>query len=139
MTNRQIIANAAANWIGFAVQLVVAFFMSPILVHGLGAPRYGIWSLVESILAYLLLFDLGVAASVVRYVARFEAVEDRDGLNRVFSTSLCIFAVAGLVAGLLTAGMAFTGIQLLHIPAELFDEAPGMFLLLGLNLAICLP
>ncbi|HMC63301.1 MAG TPA: oligosaccharide flippase family protein, partial [Gemmataceae bacterium] len=136
---RKLLINAAANWVGFAAQMLAAFLLSPILVHGLGAPRYGIWSLVESILAYLLLFDLGVAASVVRYVARFEAVEDRDGLNRVFSTSLCIFAVAGLVAGLLTAGMAFTGIQLLHIPAELFDEARGMFLLLGLNLAIGLP
>ena len=88
MTNRQIVANAVANWIGFAVQLVVAFFMSPILVHGLGAPRYGVWSLVESVLAYLMLFDLGVAASVVRYVARFEANGDLIRLNRVFSHSI---------------------------------------------------
>src|SRR3989442_11829527 len=95
MTNRQIVANAVANWIGFAVQLVVAFFMSPILVHGLGTSRYGIWSLVESVLAYLMLFDLGVAAAVVRYVARFEATQDHDSLNRVFSTSLGIFAGAG--------------------------------------------
>src|ERR1700737_714662 len=102
MTNRRIVTNAAANWIGFAAQLVVAFFMSPILVHGLGAPRYGIWSLVESILAYLMLFDLGVAASVVRYIARFEANGDQDRLNRIFSTSLCIFAVAGLAVAAVT-------------------------------------
>ena len=98
-SKRNILINAAANWVGFTAQLVAAFLLSPILVHGLGAPRYGLWSLVESILAYLLLFDLGVAASVVRYVARFEAVRDRDNLNRVFSTSLCIFGVAGMAAG----------------------------------------
>src|SRR5437764_13088648 len=106
MTNRQIVANAVANWIGFAVQLVVAFFMSPLLVHGLGAPRYGIWSLVESILAYLMLFDLGVAASVVRYVARFEANGAQDRLNRIFSTSRCIFAAAGRVVAVTTVCLA---------------------------------
>src|SRR5260370_37379094 len=106
MTNRQIVANAVANWIGFAVQLVVAFFISPILVHGLGAPRYGVWSLVESVLAYLMLFDLGVAASVVRYVARFEANGDQVRLNRVFSTSVCIFGAAGLAVSVVTLGLS---------------------------------
>src|SRR6266852_2704194 len=131
MTNRQIVANAAVNWIGFAVQLVVAFFMSPILVHGLGAPRYGVWSLVESVLAYLMLFDLGVAASVVRYVARFEANGDQDRLNRVFSTSLCIFAAAGIVVAATTVGLASLGATLVKVPGELVHEAQWMLELLG--------
>ena len=139
MTNRQIVANAVANWIGFAVQLVLAFFMSPILVHGLGAPRYGVWSLVESVLAYLMLFDLGVAASVVRYVARFEANGDLKRLNRIFSTTLGIFAAAGLVAMLLALALASVGSTLTNVPAELADEAHWMLILLGFNLAIGLP
>src|SRR5438445_6369784 len=103
---RRLLTSAAANWMGFAAQIAAAFFLAPILVHGLGDRRYGIWSLVESILAYLMLFDLGVAASVVRYVARFEATRDRDNLNRVFSTSVCIFAAAGIIALLLSVGLA---------------------------------
>ena len=89
---RHLLTSAVANWIGFAAQIGAAFFVSPVLVHGLGDRRYGIWSLVESVLAYLMLFDLGVAASVVRYVARFEATRNQDALNRVFSASVCIFA-----------------------------------------------
>jgi len=139
MTNRRIITNAVANWIGFAVQLVVAFFMSPILVHWLGAPRYGVWSLVESVLAYLMLFDLGVAASVVRYVARFEANGDQDRLNRVFSTSICIFAAAGAAVMVVTLALAAVGSTLTKVPAELLREARWMLILLGFNLAIGLP
>jgi O-antigen/teichoic acid export membrane protein len=139
MTNRRIVLNAAANWIGFAVQLIVAFFISPILVHGLGAPRYGVWSLVESVLAYLMLFDLGVAASVVRYVARFEANGDLIRLNRIFSTSVCIFAGAGLVVMVLTLALAAVGSTLTKIPFELLQEARWMLLLLGFNLAVGLP
>src|SRR5689334_18156139 len=72
-----LLTNAAANWIGFAAQVVVAFFVSPLLIHGLGDERYGVWSLVDSVLAYLTLFDLGIGASLVRYVARFEAQRDQ--------------------------------------------------------------
>src|SRR5260370_14040036 len=118
LSRPRLLTNVAANWLGFAVQLVVAFFMSPILVHGLGTSRYGIWSLVESVLAYLMLFDLGVAAAVVRYVARFEATQDHDSLNRVFSTSLGIFAGAGAVAMGVALGLAFWCSSLLRIPAE---------------------
>src|SRR5260370_1582935 len=139
MTNRRIVVNAIANWVGFAAQLIVAFFTSPLLVHGLGVPRYGIWSLVESILAYLMLFDLGVAASVVRYVARFEASGDQDRLNRIFSTSLCIFAAAGLMVAAFALGLASIGATLVKVPAELVHEARWMLVLLGFNLAVGLP
>jgi O-antigen/teichoic acid export membrane protein len=135
----RILLNAAANGLGFAAQIVVAFFMSPVLVHSLGDARNGIWSLVESILAYLMLFDLGVAASVVRQVARFEATRDRDHLNGVFSTSLCIFAAAGLLALGITLTLAFPGFRWLNIPSEHGDEARWMFVLLGCNLAVGLP
>ncbi len=132
-------ASVAANWVGFAAQLVAAFFMSPILVHGLGDHRYGIWALLDSVLAYLTLFDLGVAASVVRYVARFEVVRDDGALNRVFSTSLCIFAAAGLVVLALTLGVAFAALGLLGVPENLADDARRALVLLGLNLAVGLP
>jgi O-antigen/teichoic acid export membrane protein len=136
---RRLLTNAAANWLGFAAQVLAALLLSPILLHGLGAGRYGIWSLVESVLAYLMLFDLGVAASVVRYVARFEAARDRDSLNRVFNTSLAIFAGAGLAVLAVVLLLAGAGMHLLKVPAEMAGEARGMLVLLGVNLALGLP
>jgi O-antigen/teichoic acid export membrane protein len=133
------VVNAFANWAGFAAQAVVAFFVAPILVRGLGDERYGIWALVESVLAYLMLFDLGVAASVVRYVACFEATRDQEGLNRVFSTSLCIFAAAGACALVVAVAVALAGTALLQVPPELLSEARWLLLLLGLNIAVGLP
>jgi O-antigen/teichoic acid export membrane protein len=136
---RRLLTSALANWVAFAAQLAAAFFLSPILVHGLGPDRYGIWSLVESVLAYLMLFDLGVAVSVVRYVARFEATRDQEGLNRVFSTSVCIFTVAGAGVLAVALALAFPAFGLLHVPAELADEGRWMLALLGLNLGVGLP
>lgn len=136
---RTLVINAVASALGFTAQLVVAFFLSPVLVHGLGDTRYGVWSLVESILAYLVLLDLGVAASVVRYVARFEAKGDIDRVNRIVSTSLSIFGVAGALGLALAAVIAYAVLPRFDMPAELAGEARGLLLLLGVNLGIGLP
>jgi O-antigen/teichoic acid export membrane protein len=130
-----LVVNAVVNWIGFAAQVLIALWLAPVLVHGLGDRRYGVWSLVESVLAYLLLFDMGVAASVVRYVARFEATCDLEALNRVFSISMCLFTAAGI----LVLACAAAAACLLHFPADLEYEGRGLLLLLGLNLAVGLP
>jgi O-antigen/teichoic acid export membrane protein len=133
--NRNLALNAVINWIGFAAQVLVTFLLAPILIRALGSSRYGIWSLVESVLTYLMLFDLGVAASVVRYVARFEATGNQAGLNRVFSTSVCIF----LVAGLCVLVCAFVAGFFLPLPADMESEGRSLLLLLGFNLAVGLP
>jgi O-antigen/teichoic acid export membrane protein len=119
--------------------LVISFFLAPVLVHGLGDERNGIWSLVESILAYLMLFDLGVAASVVRYVARFETTRDWDKLNRIFSTSLIIFGMAGALTFFVAWALAFPFLETLGVASELRPETRGMLILLGFNLAAGLP
>jgi O-antigen/teichoic acid export membrane protein len=137
--HRRLLTSAVANWFGFAAQIAAAFYLCPVLIQGLGDRRYGIWSLVESILAYLTLFDLGVAVSVVRYVARFEARQDWEGLNRVFSTCICIFTAAGLAVLALTLLLALPGISLLPLPTDLAQEGRWMLVLLGLNLATGLP
>src|SRR5262249_61720625 len=107
----------------------------PVPVHGLGDRRYGLWSLVESVLGYLMLFDLGVAASVVRYVARFEAARDQDSLNRVVSASLCVFAAAGAAVLGVTLLLAFPAFSWFGVPADLAGEGRWVLVLLGATLA----
>jgi O-antigen/teichoic acid export membrane protein/glycosyltransferase involved in cell wall biosynthesis len=136
---RALLLNAAASWLGFAAQVVATFFLSPILIHGLGDRRYGIWALVDSVLAYLMLFDLGVGAAVVRFVARFEAARDREELSRVFSTSVFIFSLAGAAALCIGVGMGLLGLGALGVPADLQGEARVAILLLSVNLALGLP
>jgi O-antigen/teichoic acid export membrane protein len=137
---RNILTNAAANWLGYAGQILVAFFLMPILNGALGNDRYGIWSLVESLLAYLVLLDFGIGASVVRFVARFEAIRDYDKVNRVFSTSICVFLAAGLLAMGLAVGLAFLVLPCFDkIPAELAPEARWLLIILGMNLGLGLP
>jgi O-antigen/teichoic acid export membrane protein len=131
--------NALASWSTHAAGIVVAFVVTPIVVRGLGDQRYGIWSLVESVLVYLTLFDFGLTAAVVRYVARFEAIADADRRNRVFSTSLALFGIIGAAIFAIAAALGAVAPYLFRIPPDLVLEARWMFVLLGLNLGLGLP
>src|SRR2546421_12381302 len=94
--NRSLAIGAATNWAAFAAGLGVSFFLAPYLIRSLGDARYGVWSVVESILAYFTLFDLGIAACLVRFVAKYDATDDRAELNRIVSSCLAVFAAAAV-------------------------------------------
>jgi len=50
---KRIIRNVLSNWAGYSITTVVAFFISPFVVHTLGNMGYGIWVLVGSLTGYL--------------------------------------------------------------------------------------
>src|SRR5947199_10659761 len=104
-SKRALAVNAASNTLGLLAQLAVSFVMAPIVLRALGDARNGVWTFVESFLAYLMLFDLGIAASLVRFVPRHVANTDRAGLNRGFSACLTFFV--GLAAVAFVAGVVF--------------------------------
>ncbi len=89
---------AGTNWLAFAATLAVSFFLTPYLIAKLGTARYDAWCVAESVLAYFTLLDMGLAACLVRYVARHHASDDRDALNRMASSCLALFAGAGVLA-----------------------------------------
>lgn len=136
---RRVLRNGLANLVGFAAQIVMGMITAPIIVHRLGDARYGAWSLVESVLAYLTLFDLGLTASAVRFTSKFSAIDDAENRNRVISTCLALFAVIGMAAMAAACGLAIIGPQVFRFPEDLSHEGQWLFLLLGLNLAIGLP
>ncbi len=138
-SNRSLVFGAATNWAAFAATMAVSFFLAPYLIRTLGDARYGVWCVVEAILAYFTLFDLGIASCLVRYVAKHHAVNERTELNRIVSASLVIFTCAAgcvlLIGGVL---VPFVAPGLDRKLGESGDVAPFMLLMLA-NLAITLP
>jgi O-antigen/teichoic acid export membrane protein len=136
---RSLLVGAATNWAAFAAALAVGFFLAPYLVRSLGDARYGVWCVVESILAYFTLFDLGIAACLVRFVARHHATGERGRLNRICSSCFGLFLLAA--CGVLLVGGAVTPFVAPGLERKLGapgDVLPFMLLMLA-NLALTLP
>ena len=140
LNRRALLLNAGVSGLAFIAQLAVAFFLAPLLVRHLGRERYGVWSFVESFLAYFTLFDLGIAATLVRCVPECRAADDAGLLDQIVSACLFVFSLAGLIVVLL--GIAVFSIVLFtsaKIPPELRLEAVGLAAVSLLCLAATLP
>jgi O-antigen/teichoic acid export membrane protein len=137
--DRSLIVGAAVNWTAFAASMCVSFFLAPYFIRSLGDARYGVWCVVESILAYFTLFDLGIASCLVRYVARFHAANERAELNRLVSCCLAIFSAAAVCVLILGSALVpFVGPGLERKLGEPGD-VPAFMLLMLANLALALP
>ncbi len=74
------------------------FALTPLIVHGLGAEAYGLYSLVMGFVAYSFTFNVGRA--ITKYIAAYRANQQTERIGEVLSTTLII----NLVVGVLSAG-----------------------------------
>jgi len=137
--NRRYLLSAVTNWLAFAATLLTAFFLSPYLIAKLGDSRYGVWIFVEAILAYFMLFDLGIAACVVRFVARFNTSREQHELNRLVSSCFVLFCLLGALAFLLGLAIAPWIAPMLGKAGMEDGEIRAFALLMLGNLALTLP
>src|SRR5437764_4075314 len=117
--NARIGRSVVLNWMALAVGMGVAFFLSPFVVHRLGNVAYGIWTLVNSMIAYMGLLDMGLRGAVTRFVSRYHAGEEHLEASRAVSAAFWFRLLVGaivLVSGLALPGLA---ISISHIPTEL--------------------
>ena len=103
--------------------IVVAFAITPLLLHRLGLDRFGIWSLALIFLSTLTALDGGISASLARFFALYSARSEREESARLLLGSLLFFVVLGFGLLLVAFPIAPVVVDLLHIPARLRDEA----------------
>jgi O-antigen/teichoic acid export membrane protein len=133
--SRLTLRGIASNWTALGFGFVVAFFLSPFVVHHLGNVAYGVWTLVVSVSSYMGLMDLGLRGGVIRFVSRSHAQGDHAESSRVASASLWLYLCIGLTTVLVSL-LVSSGIHLFfHIPANMQVAARWAIILAGVNLA----
>src|SRR5437868_8623633 len=114
----KIARNIFFNFAGYGLNIAVAFFITPLTVHRLGQEAYGIWALIQQLMAYTTLCEFGLRIAVTRKVAQSAALGDHENINKALSTaSLMLLLPAALV-------LAGTGLIAYHLP-KLFPISPG--------------
>ncbi|MGE3507396.1 MAG: lipopolysaccharide biosynthesis protein [Vicinamibacterales bacterium] len=134
-----VIRNVVSNWAGVAVNLVVAFLLSPFLVHSLGDRAYGLWVLVLSVTGYMGLLDTGLRVAIVKHTAEFNASKDTAGLNRTLFTGLTLYSSLSVIVMLLAVGASFLFERLFAVTGDEAAVGRTLVLIAGLNVALSLP
>jgi O-antigen/teichoic acid export membrane protein len=118
--------------------LVVAFSVTPLILHSLGHRMYGIWTLIGTVVGYYGVLDLGLSSAASRFLSQSRGKGDADDLNRVADTAFFLFCLVGCAAFAATALSALACPWFIRDPAEaaLFRR---IILLLGTATAIAFP
>ena len=139
LEKRQLLKNVGSSWSALAVNVLVGIFLSPFIVHHLGDAAFGIWVLIFSVTGYYGLFDLGIRSSIIRYVSKYTATNDREKLSQFVNTSLFTYSCIGVVSMILTTILSSAIEGLFRIPPELHSQARLLLLMVGAAVSLGFP
>lgn len=101
----RLIQNVLSSWGSHLFFIASGFLVPRIVDRQVGQAALGIWDFGWSLVSYFALAQVGIGASGNRFVAKYRAVRDVAGVNRVVSTVTAIQITAGLLTSLCTLGL----------------------------------
>jgi O-antigen/teichoic acid export membrane protein len=134
-----IFKNVGSSWFALGLNILVALFLSPYILHHLGDEAFGLWVLIFSITGYYGLFDLGIRSSIIRYVAMYSTVAKNEELNRLINTAFFTYSGIGTVAILITITVSFYVGSIFRISGSSIPLARWLFLMAGSAVALGFP
>lgn len=97
-------AGILITYITMAFNIVVGLAYSPFMLKMLGDSQYGVYSLSSSLISFIALLDLGLGQTLVRYISKARALDDREQearLNGFFLKLYSLISVAAVLVGLI--------------------------------------
>jgi O-antigen/teichoic acid export membrane protein len=132
--------NVVTNYLFLVVVVAFGFLTTPLLAHGLGILRFGVWTLIGSLIPFLELLELGFGSATVVFVGRHLELQDNEKVGATLNTSFLCLSVLGVVA--------FVGVVLFaiflpdlisSIPESLMGQARLLLLLIAFDMAVSIP
>ena len=83
--------------VGSLCQLLGALVTTPLIIKGLGKESYGVWNLVQDVVGYGSLADLGLGTSTVMHLAQFEGERNAQAYSNTLHLAKKAVLWQGLV------------------------------------------
>ncbi len=113
MSSSRVLRNVSSNYLTYALNLAIAFVLTPILFHRLGKNDFAIFVLVQALYAILGSLDFGLIVALIRFVSDARERRETEAIQQTVST---VFFCLGALGVLLSVLMAVAG----HVTTSLF-------------------
>jgi O-antigen/teichoic acid export membrane protein len=137
---RKLLQGSASNVARVLLSMLVSLVLPPFLVHHMAHAEYSAWVLILNLSAYVNLLDFGLQTAIGKYVAEYDASDDREASHHLVSTSFTLLALAATIACAALAVMVWSVPRLFHqMPSGLVGQVRIALLAVGLSTAFALP
>lgn len=140
MSSKIITKNILSSYLVRAWLGIITFLSIPYILRKLGIDAYGVFSLSLIIVGYSILLDFGLGRGVVKYIAEYNILSDKESVKKLVNSSLSIYFIIG-IAGTILLGL-FSKLLLnkvFKIPIGLHNDALFVFYLTAIALFFRLP
>ena len=139
MIRRRVVIGTASNFAGQLFVFATSFLLTPFILNQLGAPIYGLWILLGSIVAYSSILDFGIWGTVIKYVAEYQTQGNHAGARSLLSTVLYFYI--GIAALISIAGMVAAPFvpDLFNLSPDQHDLASRLVILISLATGLAIP
>lgn len=141
MIKNQKKAGIVLGYMSEAVKVLTRIFYTPIMLRLLGSSEYGLYDLVNSVVAYLGLLSLGFGSAYLRFYSRAKAKNDDQEIAKLNGMFIIIFSVIALIC-LVCGGIMVSNVEIIF-KSGLTDEEMGkakiLMLIMVINVAITFP
>ena len=96
------------SYVMMAFEVLSTLFLTPFIIRTLGQAEFGVYKLSASVVAYLLLLDLGVGNAITRYIAKFRASGEKEQSQKFLGVATIYYTIIAFVA--LIAGVVLIAV-----------------------------
>lgn len=105
LINGQIKYGALLSYILIVVNTMHGIFLAPYILSQIGESNYGVYKTVAAFSATLLVLDLGIGTTVMRYTAKFRAEKKFDEIANFAAMGLIEAAIMAVIVGIACNGV----------------------------------
>lgn len=134
-----LLLNMVSNWAALLTAILVGFFLTSYIIGYLGKVGFGIWTLINSIIGYYNVLDLGISSALTRYVARDVGKKDFVSLNLTANTTLTFLTLIGVLVAVASFFIANPLISFFAVDPLLQVDFNFLILTLGIGMGISFP
>lgn len=103
------------SYVLMVFEVLSTLLITPFLIRTLGQAEYGVYKLIASITAYLLLLDLGIGNATIRYISKYRANKDVASERKYFAVAIIFYILIAAIS-------VICGIVLIQIFPWIFKE-----------------
>ena len=89
MNNKRILKNMGISMLMKPISMVLSFIYTPLALAFLGQTKYGVWSIILSVISWINYFDIGIGNGLRNKLAESYALGDTEKCKKYVSTAYC--------------------------------------------------
>ena len=129
------------SYINLLLGSLIPMFYTPVMLQLLGEAEHGLYSLANSAIGYLSLLSFGFGSTILRYLSKYRAENDKAAVQRTFGFFLVLYsalAVLVMLGGWVLAENA-TSIFNRSLSVQELQKIKILLLLMAFHTALTFP